>query len=101
MAQQRTGEIAVRKVFGASVPAIIALLSKEFVRLVLAANVLAWVIAHFGLNIWLQSFAYRTDLSWWLCITAGAFSLSLALLMVSFQTVKVALKNPVDSLKHE
>jgi putative ABC transport system permease protein len=101
MIEQRAGEIAVRKVFGASVPGIIALLSKEFTRLVLSANGLAWVIAYLVMNKFLQFYASRTGLSWWIFIGAAAFSLAIALLMVSFHTVKVALKNPIDSLKYE
>jgi putative ABC transport system permease protein len=101
MVRQKAGEIAIRKVFGASVPGIISLLSKEFVKLVLVANVLACSLSYFAMNKWLQSFASRTGLSWWIFIGASVFSLGTAILVVSFQTVKVALKNPVDSLKYE
>jgi putative ABC transport system permease protein len=101
MVEQRTNEIAVRKVFGASIPAIIKLLLKEFIRLILAANALAWVLAYFAMDKFLQFYASRTSLSWWIFVVTAAFSLGIALLMISFQTLKVALKNPVESLKYE
>jgi putative ABC transport system permease protein len=101
MVEQRTNEIAVRKAFGASVPEIIALLLKEFTRLILAANGLAWIFAYLAMDIFLRFYASRTHLSWWIFIGAAAFSLGIAVLIVGLQTLKVALKNPVDSLKYE
>lgn len=101
MIEQRTNEIAVRKAFGASVPAIIKLLLKEFTRLILAANGLAWVIAYFLMDRFLRSYASRTTLSWWIFFGAMVFSLGTAVLIVGIQTVKVTLKNPAESLKYE
>jgi len=101
MVERRTNEVALRKVFGASVPAIIKMLLKEFVRLILAANALAWVSAYLLMNFFLRFYAARTDLSWWIFVGAAAFSLGIAVLIVGVQAVKVALKNPVDSLNYE
>jgi putative ABC transport system permease protein len=77
------------------------MLSKEFTRLVLAANVLAWVIAYLVMNQFLRFYSSRTDLSWWIFIVPAVFSLGIALLIIGFQTLKVASRNPVDSLKYE
>lgn len=101
MVERRTKEIAVRKVVGASIPSIVMLLSTEFSRLVVAANILAWPIAYFAMNKWLQGFVYRASVNVWILLFAAALSLVIALLMVSFRTVKVALTNPVESLKYE
>jgi putative ABC transport system permease protein len=100
-AEQRTKEIGVRKVLGASVSGIIGLLSKDFVKLVLVANLIAWPIAYFAMNKWLQDFAYRIEISWWVFALAGGLALLIALLTVSFQAIKAALANPVDSLRYE
>ena len=100
-AEQRTKEIGVRKVLGASAPGIVVLLAKEFVRWVLVANLLAWPIAYLVMKKWLQGFAYRTDLAWWLFAAAGAGSLLLAIFTVSFQAIRAALSNPFDALKYE
>jgi putative ABC transport system permease protein len=98
---QRTKEIGVRKVLGASVPDILFLLSKEFLRLVLVACVLALPFAWFIMHQWLQSYAFRIELSWWLFFLAGLFVLLIALFTVSYQSVKAALANPVKSLRNE
>ncbi len=100
-AEQRTKEIGVRKVLGASAPGIAALLAKEFVRWVLIANVLAWPVAYLVMKKWLQGFAYRTELTLWLFAAAGAGALLLAVLTVSFQAIRAARSNPVDALKYE
>ena len=101
VAEQRTKEIGIRKVLGASVLNLWGLLSKDFVVLVLIALGIATPIAWYGLSGWLNTYDYRTDLSWWLFAAAGAGALVLTLLTVSFQSVKAALMNPVKSLRSE
>ena len=98
---QRTKEIGVRKVLGASVQNIVLLLSKDFVRLILIAFILASPAAYFIMHSWLQDFAYRIDISWWVFIAAGLLSVTIALGTISFQAVKAALANPVKSLRSE
>ncbi len=100
-AEQRTKEIGVRKVLGASVASIVALLSKDFLKLVMIAIVLASPLAWWAMNTWLQGFAYRIDMEWWVFALAGLLAVSIALLTVSFQSVKAALMNPVNSLRSE
>jgi putative ABC transport system permease protein len=101
VAEQRTKEIGIRKVLGASVSSIIALLSKEFVLLVGIANLIAWPIAYFIMKQWLQDFAYKTALSPWTFLAAGITALLIALITISFQSIKAALANPVKSIKYE
>jgi putative ABC transport system permease protein len=100
-AERRTKEIGIRKVFGATVANVVALLSKDFVRLVLLANLIAWPVAWFAMNKWLQNFAYRIDIGWWVFVLAGGLALVIALLTVSTQAIRAALANPVDSLRYE
>ena len=100
-AEQRTKEIGVRKVFGASVGSIVALLSKDFLKLVLIAIVIASPLAWWVMNRWLQDFAYKIDIEWWVFALAGLLAVGIALLTVSFQSVKAALMNPVKSLRSE
>ncbi|QMU31214.1 ABC transporter permease [Adhaeribacter radiodurans] len=100
-AEQRTKEIGVRKVLGASVVNIVALLSKDFLKLVVLANVLAWPLAWWAMSKWLQNFAFRADLGWWIFALAGVATLGIALLTVSFQAVRSAVANPVNSLRSE
>ncbi len=100
-AQQRTKEIGVRKVLGASVASIVALLSKDFLKLVLIAIVIASPIAWYAMNEWLAGFAYKIEISWWVFALAGGLAVGIALLTVSFQSVKAALMNPVKSLRSE
>ncbi|RRB04616.1 FtsX-like permease family protein [Larkinella rosea] len=101
MAEQRTKEIGVRKVLGASVTGVVALLSKDFLRLVLIAIVIASPIAWYTMNRWLQSFAYKIDIQWWLFVLASLLTISIAMLTVSYQSIKAALMNPVKSLRSE
>lgn len=100
-AQKRTKEIGIRKVLGASVSSIIKLLSHEFMVLVLIANIIAWPIAYYSMNKWLQNFAYRIDINIWMFILSGGIALLIAMVTVSFHAVKAATANPVDSLKYE
>jgi ABC-type antimicrobial peptide transport system permease subunit len=100
-ARQRTKEIGIRKVMGASVSNIAALLSKDFLRYVFIAAVLASPIAWYGMHKWLQGFAYSAPIAWWIFVLAGMMAMLIALVTVSFQSIKAALMNPVESLKAE
>ncbi|GAB4027655.1 ABC transporter permease [Spirosoma gilvum] len=101
MAEQRTKEIGVRKVLGASVTSIVGLLSKDFLKLVLIAIVIASPVAWWAMNQWLADFAYKIDIEWWMFALAGLLAVGIALLTVSFQSIKAALMNPVKSLRSE
>ncbi|MCK8492690.1 ABC transporter permease [Spirosoma sp. RP8] len=98
---QRTKEIGVRKVLGASVFSIVGLLSKDFLKLVLVAIVVAVPIAWYAMNQWLQGFAYRVAIEWWVFALAGILAIGIALITVSFQSIKAALLNPVKSLRSD
>ncbi|MBS1527506.1 MAG: ABC transporter permease [Bacteroidetes bacterium] len=100
-AEQRAKEIGVRKVLGASVGSIVAMLSKEFTKLVLIASLIAFPVSWWAMNKWLQSFAYKINISWWVFVVAGAAAIIIALATLSFQAVKAALTNPVRSLRSE
>ena len=100
-AEQRTKEIGIRKVLGASVSGIVLLLSREFTKWVLIANLIAWPVAWFALNRWLDNFAYHTEIRWHLFVLSGALALGIALITVSFQAVRAAQSNPVDAIKYE
>jgi len=101
MAEQRSKEIGVRKVLGATVGSITALLSIDFVKLVLLAIVIASPLAWWAMNKWLEDFAYKTSIEWWVFVVAGLFAVFIALSTVSFQSIKAALVNPVKSLRSE
>ncbi|CAN5128408.1 ABC transporter permease [soil metagenome] len=100
-AEQRNKEIGIRKVLGASVTGIVTLLSKDFLKLVLIALVIATPIAWYGMSKWLQAFAYRIDISWWMFALAGTVAIFIALFTVSFQSIRAAVGNPVKALKTE
>jgi len=100
-AEQRTKEIGIRKVLGATAPGITMLLCREFLKLIIVSNLVAWPAAWFILNNWLQDFAYRTNLGVNVFVLTGILTLLVALITVSFQAVRAALLNPVNSLKYE
>ncbi|MGN6397335.1 MAG: ABC transporter permease [Mucilaginibacter sp.] len=100
-AEKRIKEIGIRKVLGATVQNITLLLSKNFLRLVLLANLIAWPIAWFMMHRWLQDFAYRISIQWWIFALAGIVSILIAFFTVSFQSIKAAVTNPVKSLRSE
>ncbi|GAB3321043.1 ABC transporter permease [Larkinella ripae] len=101
VAEQRTKEIGVRKVLGASVASVVALLSRDFLKLVVIAILLASPVAWYVMQHWLQGFAYQIEIGWWVFALAGFLSVGIALLTVSFQSIKAALMNPVRALRSE
>jgi len=101
MAAQRTKEIGVRKVFGATVPQILRLLSREILILIAVATAIGWPLSYYFMNNWLQDFAYRISISWFVFILASAITLLVALLTVSYRALRAATANPAESLKDE
>ena len=101
MVEQRKKEIAVRKVIGASIFNVVRHLSKEFLTLIIFANITAIPIAYYCINKWLQNFAYRLNVGFWLYILPGIFVLVIAIITISLKTLNAARMNPVDLLKHE
>jgi putative ABC transport system permease protein len=100
-ASQRTKEIGIRKVLGATTSAILILLNKDFVKRVLVANLIAWPLAYYAMSKWLQNFAYRIRINIWMFLAAAVLAFLIALFTVSYQTLRAALGNPVDSLRYE
>jgi putative ABC transport system permease protein len=100
-AEQRTKEIGIRKVLGASVNSIVALLSKEFLVLVSVGIIIASPLAWWAMNKWLQDFAYRTKIDWWVFAVAALIGIAIALMTITGQAVKAALTNPVKNLRTE
>jgi putative ABC transport system permease protein len=101
MAEQRNKEIGIRKVLGASVSGITAMLSKDFVKLVIISIIVASPIAYWAMTKWLQDFAYRISISWWMIAVAGLTAIVIALITISFQSIRAAIANPVKSLRTE
>jgi putative ABC transport system permease protein len=101
MAEQRTQEIGIRKVFGAPVSGIVFLLSKEFTRCVLAANIIAWPAAYWAAAKWLDNFAFRTGVGIWTFVLSGLTALIIALLTIGYRSLKAARSKPVDTLRYE
>jgi putative ABC transport system permease protein len=100
-AERRTKEIGIRKTLGATTRSIIVLLTKEIGWLVMIANIVAWPIAWYAMNKWLQNFAYRIEMSWWMFVLAGGLALVIALATVSWQAMRAATANPVEALRYE
>jgi len=101
VSESMTKEIGIRKVLGASVANVVSILTKDFIVWTLTANIIAWPIAYYAMNKWLQSFAYKINISWWMFALSGGIALMIALTTVSFQAIKAARANPVESLKYE
>jgi putative ABC transport system permease protein len=99
--QRCTKEIGLRKVNGARSIQVVAMLNKDFVTYVAIAFVIACPIAYYAMNKWLENFAYKTELSWWIFALAGLLALGIALLTVSYQSWKAATRNPVEVLRYE
>jgi putative ABC transport system permease protein len=100
-AERRTKEIGIRKALGASMTGIVRLLCKEIVILVVIANAVAWPVAYLAVSRWLETFVYRTEITLTVFIISGFLVLIIALATVSYQSIKAALANPVDSLRYE
>ena len=100
-AERRTKEIGIRKVLGAQISNITWLVSKEFLLLIFVANIIAWPSAYYFIDRWLQNFAYRINIGLGIFLVSGMIALVIALLTVSYQTIKAARANPVDSLRYE
>jgi putative ABC transport system permease protein len=101
MASQRTKEIAIRKIVGASVPTLLSLLSKEFLRLIVIANLIFWPLTWFGLSRWLSNYPFHTNLSWLLFVFTGLITTAIVLLSISIQSLKAATANPVTALRND
>jgi putative ABC transport system permease protein len=101
IAEMRTKEIGIRKVNGAKIMEILAMLNKDFVKWVAVAFVIATPVAYYAMSKWLENFAYKTELSWWFFALAGLLALGIALLTVSWQSWRAATRNPVEALRYE
>ncbi|MBL7852514.1 MAG: FtsX-like permease family protein, partial [Cyclobacteriaceae bacterium] len=100
-AEQRVKEIGIRKVLGANVGEVVSLLSRDLVVLVLISFCIAFPLGYYLMDQWLQAFAYKTEVQWWMFVLAGMATLVIALVTMSFKTIRSALANPVDALRSE
>lgn len=101
LAERRTREIGIRKVFGASVISLWSMLSRDFVALVLLSSLIATPLAYYVMDNWLEQFDYRIELIWWIFTAAALGALSITLITVSYQTVKAAMRTPIHALRRE
>jgi putative ABC transport system permease protein len=101
LAEQRTKEIGIRKVLGASTSSLMFMLSREFLKWIIISNIIAWPLAYYFMNKWLEDFAYRINMNVWIFILSGSVALLIALATISFQAIKAAIANPVESLRYE
>ena len=99
--KQRTKEIGIRKIIGATIPHIMWLLNSEFLKLTVLGCFLAWPVAYFVMDKWLQNFPYRVSMQWWVFLLSSIAACVVALLSISYQSIKSATANPVDSLRYE
>ena len=100
-AEQKTKEIGIRKVLGASVGSITMMLCKDYIRCIIAANLIAWPLGFYFVSRWLRNFAYRIDIGIWIFVLSGALVLFIALLTASYQSIRAATAHPIDSLRYE
>jgi putative ABC transport system permease protein len=98
---RRTKEIGIRKVLGASVPTIFILVTKDFTKLVAVASIIAWPVGYFAMNKWLENFAFRVSIGWWIFLLSALLALFIAWLTITYHAVMAARKNPVDTLHYE
>jgi putative ABC transport system permease protein len=99
--EQKVKEVGIRKTLGASVLNILIMLTKDFSRWVLLANIIAWPIAWYIMNTWMQNFVNRVDINWWVFALAGTLTLLIALFTVSWQAIRAATANPIEALRYE
>jgi len=101
LAEQKTKEIGIRKVLGSSVSGIVMIMSKEFIMLIIIANIIAWPLSWYLGRQLLDGYAYRTEMSWWIFLGATLISFTIAFLTISYQSIKAARSKPVDALRYE